>query len=58
MDEVNLFGQHKWKPGGKMITVTEGEVDAMSVSQVQGNKWPVVSVPSGAQSAKNILKKI
>ena len=24
MDEVNLFGQHKWKPGGKMIVVTEG----------------------------------
>lgn len=57
MDEVNLFGQHKWKPGGKMITVTEGEVDAMSVSQVQGNKWPVVSVPSGAQSAKKYIKK-
>ena len=56
MDEVNLFGQHKWKPGGKMITVTEGEVDCMSVSQVQGNKY-IVSVPSGAQSAKKYIKK-
>jgi len=57
IEKVNLFGQHKWKPGGKMITITEGEVDAMSVSQVQGNKWPVISVPSGAQSAKKYIKK-
>jgi twinkle protein len=40
-----------------MITITEGEVDAMSVSKVQGNKWPVVSVPSGAKSAKKYIKK-
>jgi len=57
MNEVGLFGQHKWKPGGKMITITEGEIDAMSVSKVQGNKWPVVSVPSGAKSAKKYIKK-
>jgi len=57
MNEVSLFGQHKWKPGGKMITITEGEIDAMSVSKVQGNKWPVVSVPSGAKSAKKYIKK-
>jgi len=57
MDEVNLFGQHKWKPGGKMIVVTEGELDCMSVSMVQGNRWPTVSVPSGAQSAKKYIKK-
>ena len=57
VEKVNLFGQHKWKGNQKMITITEGEVDAMSVSQVQGNKWPVVSVPSGAQSAKKYIKK-
>ena len=57
MDEVNLYGQHKWKPGGKMIVVTEGELDCMSVSMVQGNRWPTVSVPSGAQSAKKYIKK-
>ena len=32
MNEVGLFGQHKWKGNQKMIVVTEGEVDAMSVS--------------------------
>ena len=34
-----------------MITICEGELDAMSVSQAQGNKWPVVSIRNGAASA-------
>jgi len=49
--QVRLFGQHLWKPG-KRIIITEGEIDAMTVSQIQGNKWPVVSVPNGAGGAK------
>lgn len=53
---VELFGQHLWRDGGKKVVITEGEIDAMSVSQVQGNKWPVVSIPSGAQSAVKALK--
>lgn len=51
-----LYGQWLWKDGGKMVVVTEGEIDALSVSQVQGNKWPVVSVQNGAQGAKRSLK--
>lgn len=51
-----LFGSHLWS-SGKKIVVTEGEIDAMSVSQVQGNKWPVVSIPNGAQGAKKSLSK-
>jgi hypothetical protein len=31
-----------------MIVVTEGEIDALAMSQVQGNKWPVVSIACGA----------
>lgn len=50
-----LFGQHLWRDGGKKVVITEGEIDAMSVSQLQGNKWPVVSVPNGAQGAKKSL---
>jgi len=42
-----LWGQHLWKPGGKMLVITEGEIDCMTVSQLQGNKWPVVSLPNG-----------
>jgi twinkle protein len=50
------FGAHKWSRAGKRIIVTEGEIDALSVSQIQGNKWPVVSIASGAgpQVRKNI----
>jgi twinkle protein len=47
-----LYGQWLWRDGGKMLVITEGEIDALSVSQLQSNKWPVVSVPNGAQGAK------
>lgn len=46
-----LYGQWLWRDGGKKVVVTEGEVDALTVSQMQSNKWPVVSVPNGAQGA-------
>ena len=54
-----LYGQHLFREGGKMLSITEGEIDAMSLSQMQGNKWPVVSVPTGAQgAAKSIAKEL
>jgi twinkle protein len=52
-----LFGQHLWRDKGRMIIITEGELDALSVSQLQENKWPVVSVPNGAQAAAKDLAK-
>lgn len=55
--KVVLFGQHLWGQGGKRVIITEGELDAMSVSQIQGNRWPVVSVPSGAMQAKKAVTK-
>lgn len=58
--DMQLWGQHLWRQGhgsgsNLFVVVTEGEIDAMSVSQVQGNKFPVVSLPNGAQSAKKYL---
>lgn len=50
-----LFGQHLWRDGGKKVVITEGEIDCMTVSQLQGNKWPVVSVPTGSKGAKKSL---
>lgn len=50
-----LFGQSKWKAGGRMVVVTEGEIDAMSVAQAMGNTWPAVSVPDGAASAHKAI---
>jgi twinkle protein len=51
-----MFGQNLWN-GGKKIVVTEGEIDALTVSQLQGNKWPTVSVPNGAQGAKKDMAR-
>jgi twinkle protein len=42
------FGAQCWARTGKKIVVTEGEIDAMSMSQAQGNKWPTVSIGCGA----------
>lgn len=50
-----LFGSHLWSPGGKCLVITEGEIDALSVAQAQGCKWPVVSIPYGAQSARKAI---
>jgi twinkle protein len=52
-----LFGQQLWPHGGKRVVVTEGEIDAMTISQLQGNKWPVVSVGSGAGGAVKAIKR-
>lgn len=53
---VELFGQHLFQSGGKRLVITEGEIDCLTISQAFGNKWPVVSIPSGIKSAKKALK--
>ncbi len=58
INDIELFGQHLWRDGGKQVVVTEGEIDCMTVSQyVFNNKWPVVSIPSGVQSAAKFVAK-
>lgn len=56
-DALGLFGQSVWRDTGRMVVITEGEIDALSVSQAQGNKYPVVSLPSGASSARKAVAK-
>lgn len=51
-----FFGQHLFQGGGKKLVVTEGEIDCLTVSQVQGNKYPVVSIPTGAASAAKVFR--
>lgn len=46
-----LFGKHLWN-GGKKIVVTEGEVDMLTVMELQDCKYPVVSLGHGAAAAK------
>tara|TARA_Y100001973_G_scaffold22641_1_gene33771 strand:- start:529 stop:1995 length:1467 start_codon:yes stop_codon:yes gene_type:complete len=58
ISKIQLWGQHLWRQtnqGQVFCVCAEGEIDAMSISQVQGNKFPVVSLPSGAQSASKYL---
>lgn len=52
---AGLYGQWLWRDSGKMVVITEGEIDALTVSQLQGNKWPVVSLPNGAQAAEKAI---
>lgn len=47
-DEALPFGAHAFQKSGKMLTLVEGEIDALAMSQVQGNKWPVWSIGCGA----------
>lgn len=48
----NLFGSDVFPPGSaQAVTITEGELDAMSAFQMFGSKYPVVSV-SGASAAR------
>lgn len=54
-DKIQLYGQHMWGAGGKYLTITEGEIDAISVSQAFDHKYPVVSVPGGAAGAAKAI---
>jgi len=49
--DTGLYGQHLFSGGGKYITVTEGEFDAMAAYQMQGSKYPCVSIKNGASGA-------
>lgn len=49
-DKDALFGRHLWN-GGKKIVVTEGEIDCLTVAQLQGGKYPVVSIGHGSKAA-------
>ncbi len=57
LKEAGLFGQHLWRDKGKKLVIVEGEIDALTVSMLQDNKWPVVSIPNGAQGAEKALRK-
>lgn len=55
-DKIGLFGQQTCRGGGKYITITEGECDALAVSEMFGNRWDVVSLKDGSSSAKRDIQ--
>jgi twinkle protein len=52
-----LFGMSKFNKGcAKSVMVTEGEADCLAAYQMNGHKWPVVSIRGGAASAAKDFK--
>lgn len=53
-----MFGQHLYTPNKNLfLTITEGEIDTLSVAEMQGSNYPVVSIHSGAGSAFQTFKE-
>jgi len=51
-----LFGQNANRSGGKYLTICEGEIDALSISEMFDGKWQVVSLKNGSNSAARDIK--
>ena len=52
-----LFGQHLFPATGKRVVITEGELDAASCQEAMPG-WPMVSLPSGAASARKSIQRV
>ncbi len=55
--KATMFGQHLFPSGGLKLTITEGEIDALSVATAFDGKYPVISIKDGAQSARKEIAK-
>lgn len=56
---TELFGQHLVGEGGKLLIITEGEMDALAAYQMLkdcGKNYKVVSIPNGSSSAAAAIK--
>ncbi|MAO19465.1 MAG: hypothetical protein CMJ25_01830 [Phycisphaerae bacterium] len=53
-NRAGLFGMQLFKEGGKYITITEGECDAMAAYELLGSKWPVVSIKSASTAERDV----
>ena len=55
--DAMMYGQQLWSSGGKKLTITEGELDALSVATAFDGKYPVISLSTGAASAKKEIAR-
>jgi twinkle protein len=55
--KLELFGQSAFGTGGKYLTITEGEFDAMAARQMLGD-YPVVSIHSSTSAKRDIKNNI
>ncbi len=57
MVDPPLYGQWLYTPNNNIfVTVCEGEIDELSILEVNGTQWPVVSLPLGANRAEGLTK--
>lgn len=55
ISKTGLFGQQLFPAGSaKQITITEGELDAMSVYQMTGSRYPCISVKNASTALKDV----
>lgn len=52
---ATLFGQTMFPPGGKAVTVVEGECDALACFELTGSRYPCVSVKSASEAKRNVV---
>jgi len=53
---LQFYGQNLFPSGGKRILITEGAIDCLTMAQLFDNKYPVVSIPNGVNSAVRCVK--
>lgn len=56
----DLWGMHLFSANegdNRFVTITEGQIDCLSIAEVFDCKWPVVSLPNGADSAEEVILK-
>lgn len=54
IQRTGLFGQQLFPSGGRSLTITEGELDALSVFEMFGSKYPAVSVRAASTAEKDV----
>lgn len=54
---IQFFGYNTVTPKRNKLVITEGEFDALAARQMLGSEYTVLSVPNGAGSAKDFIKK-
>ena len=55
-NEVGLFGECLWESEGRYLTITEGELDCLSLTEVFNGKWATVSLRNGTGSVVKSLQ--
>lgn len=58
LPSTGLFGQQGCRGKGKYITITEGELDAMSVYEMFDRKFDVVSLKSATRAERDIKEAL